>query len=59
MVVNESCFFESVCVVVVKIPPKAWYERLSIDLLSVQIYADDIVFGATNKKLCENFAKEI
>ena len=27
------------------------------DLLVVQIYVDDIIFGATNQKLCECFAK--
>ena len=29
------------------------------DLLMVQIYVDDIIFGATNQKLCECFAKDI
>ena len=29
------------------------------DLLVVQIYVDDIIFGATNKKLCECFAKDM
>ena len=27
------------------------------DLLIVQIYVDDIIFGATNETLCEEFAK--
>ncbi|KAL5547467.1 hypothetical protein UlMin_002698 [Ulmus minor] len=27
------------------------------DILIVQIYVDDIIFGATNKSLCEDFAK--
>ena len=29
------------------------------DLLVVQIYVDDIIFGAINKKLCECFAKDM
>ena len=29
------------------------------DLLVVQIYVDDIIFGATNKNLCECFAKDM
>ena len=29
------------------------------DLLVVQIYVDDIIFGATNQKLCECFAKDM
>ena len=29
------------------------------DLLVVQIYIDDIIFGATNQKLCECFAKDM
>ena len=29
------------------------------DLLVVQIYVDDIIFGVTNKKLCECFAKDL
>ena len=27
------------------------------DLLIVQIYVDDIIFGATNETLCKEFAK--
>ena len=27
------------------------------DLLLVQIYVDDIIFGSTNPKLCEKFSK--
>jgi len=27
------------------------------DLLVVQIYVDDIIFGATNETLCRKFAK--
>ena len=27
------------------------------NLLIIQIYVDDIIFGATNKNLCEEFAK--
>ena len=27
------------------------------DILLVQIYVDDIIFGATNVSLCEEFAK--
>ena len=29
------------------------------DILLVQIYADDIVFGATNESLCHNFLKNL
>ena len=29
------------------------------DLLVVQIYVDDIIFGATNHKLCECFLKDM
>ena len=28
-------------------------------MLIAQIYVDDIIFGATNQKLCEHFAKEM
>ena len=27
------------------------------DMLVIQIYVDDIIFGATNEKLCEEFSK--
>ena len=27
------------------------------DIIVVQIYIDDIIFGATNESLCENFSK--
>ena len=29
------------------------------DILIVQIYVDDIIFGATNGSLCEEFAKSM
>ncbi|KAL8134591.1 hypothetical protein AgCh_009567 [Apium graveolens] len=36
--------------------PKAWYETLGSDLLLVQIYVDDIIFGSTNKIMCKKFS---
>ncbi|GKC66889.1 putative ribonuclease H-like domain-containing protein [Tanacetum coccineum] len=36
--------------------PRAWYETLSTYLL-VQVYVDDIIFGLTNKELCNEFEK--
>nr|GEU42472.1 hypothetical protein [Tanacetum cinerariifolium] len=32
-------------------------KRQQKDILSVQIYVDDIIFGATNKALCQSFEK--
>ena len=29
------------------------------DILVVQIYVDDIIFGAANQRLCERFAKKM
>jgi hypothetical protein len=43
--------------------PKAWYECLrdflicSDDLFVCQIYVDDIIFGSTNLKSCEEFSR--
>nr|GEV18577.1 hypothetical protein [Tanacetum cinerariifolium] len=34
--------------------PRAWKKR---DILLVQIYVDDIIFGSTNKDLCKSFEK--
>ena len=34
-----------------------FYRNHGKDLLLVQIYVDDIIFGSTNDKLCEIFAK--
>nr|GEV05967.1 putative ribonuclease H-like domain-containing protein [Tanacetum cinerariifolium] len=34
--------------------PRAWQKE---DILLVQIYVDDIIFGATNKDLCKSFEK--
>ena len=34
-------------------------KRYLNDLIIVQIYVDDIVFGAINEALCKNFAKEM
>ncbi|GJZ69320.1 retrovirus-related pol polyprotein from transposon TNT 1-94 [Tanacetum coccineum] len=36
--------------------PKAWHKG---DILLVQVYVDDIIFGSTNKKLCIAFEKLI
>ncbi|CAJ2641766.1 unnamed protein product [Trifolium pratense] len=36
--------------------PRAWYDRLK-DILIIQIYVDDIIFGSTNASLCKNFSK--
>lgn len=30
-----------------------------VDILTVQIYVDDIIFGATNIHLCEEFSKSM
>nr|GEX23762.1 putative ribonuclease H-like domain-containing protein [Tanacetum cinerariifolium] len=35
--------------------PRAWKQKR--DILLVQIYVDDIIFGATNKDLCKSFEK--
>ncbi|GJW84108.1 putative ribonuclease H-like domain-containing protein [Tanacetum coccineum] len=40
--------------------PRAWYETLFIkkdkgDILLVQVYVDDIIFGSTKKSLCVEF----
>ncbi|GKA78648.1 putative ribonuclease H-like domain-containing protein [Tanacetum coccineum] len=38
--------------------PKAWYETLiKGDILLVQVYVDDIIFGGTKKELCTEFEK--
>ena len=34
-----------------------FYLKKSTDLLLVQIYVDDIIFGSTNDKLCQKFSK--
>ncbi|WRX18223.1 Reverse transcriptase [Theobroma cacao] len=34
-------------------------KRYLNDLIIVQIYVDDIIFGATNEALCKNFAKKM
>ena len=34
-----------------------FFRKLKGDLLLVQIYVDDIIFGSTNPKLCEKFSK--
>ena len=34
-----------------------FYLNKGKDLLLVQIYGDDIIFGSTNQKLCDKFSK--
>nr|GEV46532.1 retrovirus-related Pol polyprotein from transposon TNT 1-94 [Tanacetum cinerariifolium] len=42
---------------VVKIDQTLFIKRQKGDILLVQIYVDDIIFGATNKDLCKSFKK--
>ena len=36
-----------------------FWKKNKHDLLVVQIYVDNIIFGAINQKLCECFAKDM
>ena len=40
-----------------KVDTTLFIKKFNNDLLIVQIYVDDIIFGATNHCLCEDFAK--
>ena len=40
-----------------KVDTTLFFKRTNHDLLIVQIYVDDIIFGATNPCLCEEFSK--
>ena len=40
-----------------KIDTTLFIKSLNNDLLIVQIYVDSIIFGSTNKSMCEEFAK--
>lgn len=40
-----------------KIDTTLFTKRKGKDILIVQIYVDDIIFGATNESLCKEFAK--
>nr|GEV08630.1 copia protein [Tanacetum cinerariifolium] len=40
-----------------KIDPTLFIKKQKGDILLVQIYVDDIIFGATNKDLCKSFEK--
>nr|GEW61425.1 putative ribonuclease H-like domain-containing protein [Tanacetum cinerariifolium] len=40
-----------------KIDPILFIKKQKEDILLVQIYVDDIIFGATNKDLCKSFEK--
>nr|GFA16246.1 uncharacterized mitochondrial protein AtMg00810-like [Tanacetum cinerariifolium] len=40
-----------------KIDQTLFIKKLNGDILLVQIYVDDIIFGATNKDLCKSFEK--
>ena len=40
-----------------KLDTTLFVQRKGKDILLVQIYVDDIIFGATNISMCENFAK--
>ena len=32
-------------------------KKIKSEMLVVQVYVDDIIFGATNVSMCEDFAK--
>lgn len=40
-----------------KIDKTLFYLNTGRDLMLVQIYVEDIIFGSTNEKLCKKFAK--
>ena len=40
-----------------KLDTTLFVQRKGKDILLVQIYIDDIIFGATNISMCENFAQ--
>ena len=40
-----------------KVDTNLFIKKTKNDLLIVQIYVDDIIFGATNHYLCEEFSK--
>ncbi|GJT49285.1 putative ribonuclease H-like domain-containing protein, partial [Tanacetum coccineum] len=35
--------------------PRAWYATNKKDIMLVQVYVDDIIFGSTNKSWCDEF----
>ncbi|GKD25858.1 putative ribonuclease H-like domain-containing protein, partial [Tanacetum coccineum] len=38
--------------------PRAWYETLAKgEILLIQVYVDDIIFGSTKKEMCDEFEK--
>ena len=39
-----------------KIDTTLFIKRVGEHILLVQVYVDDIIFGSTNKSLCERFA---
>ena len=40
-----------------EVPNPLFIKNKENDMLLVQIYVDDIIFGATNVSLCEEFSK--
>ena len=40
-----------------KVDPRLFKKTLEKDILVVQIYVDDIIFGSTNASLCKEFSK--
>jgi len=42
-----------------KVDSTLFIKKAKNDLLFVQIYADDIIFGSTNTLLCQEFSKSM
>jgi hypothetical protein len=40
-----------------KVDPTLFTKTCNIDLFICQIYVDDIIFGSTNQKFCEEFSR--
>ena len=40
-----------------KVDTTLFIKKKSQDIIVVQIYVNDIIFGATNESLCEDFSK--
>lgn len=61
---SPRCWYETLSVFLIEsgftrgvIDKTLFYKNVKNDLILVQVYVDDIIFGSSNERLCEKFAK--
>ncbi|KAL8135426.1 hypothetical protein AgCh_010175 [Apium graveolens] len=54
---EEKNFYSNIVSLEAQLTRLYFYKKYGDDIILVQIYVDDIIFGSTNEKICQRFSK--